>query len=143
MRGTIISAFYNSIPAALQSVVATMIKYTDNVGSSFDRSENVTPTSEKFSLASEFEIFATVTWANTYEQNYQQQYAYYKAGNSALKYQHNSTTTATHWWLRSPDNVSSDTSRWCVVRDTGLISYDAYKHRSRGFAPIFSIGSAA
>lgn len=41
-------------------------------------------------------------YANSYEQNYQAQYDYYKAGNSRVAYNHSAVSTAVWWWLRSP-----------------------------------------
>lgn len=143
MYSTIIPAFYNAVPSALQSVVATMTKYTDNTSGGSNTAAYVTQTSEKFTLASEFEIHGTRTYANSAEQNYQQQYAYYKAGNSKVKYQHNSTATICAWWGRSasknPPNIN--TAFIGTTTTGGIVTTSAWT--SRGFAPIFSIGSAA
>lgn len=137
MYSTIIPAFYNAVPSALQSVVATMIKYTDNAGSNY--SYSVTAKSENISLLSEFETFGSQKRANSAEQNYQQQYAYYKAGNSKIKYKHSSTGATCNWWIRS---VSYDPLPWCDVSLTGT-NANTHTNLSYGFAPIFSIGSAA
>ena len=51
---------------------------------------------------SEFEVFGTRSYANQYEQNYQLQYDYYKAGNTKIANNHTAVTTAVWWGLRSP-----------------------------------------
>jgi len=141
MFGTIISAFYNAVPSSLQSVVATMTKYTDNTGGGSDTAAYVTATNEQFSLPAEFEIFGARTYANSAEQNYQQQYAYYKAGNSAKKYKHSATGTDCAYWPRSPS--VSNSSAWIKVSSDGATGSSNYCNISFGFAPIFSIGTAA
>lgn len=141
MFGTIISAFYNAVPSSLQSVVATMTKWTDNTGGGSDTAAYVTAKSEQFSLAAEFEVFGARTYANSAEQNKQQQYAYYKAGNSAKKYKHSATGTDCAYWPRSPS--VSNSSAWIKVSSDGATGSSTYCNISFGFAPIFSIGTAA
>ena len=48
------------------------------------------------------EQLPNMNYANSYEQNYQAQYDYYKAGNSRVAYNHSAVSTAVWWWLRSP-----------------------------------------
>ena len=62
----------------------------------------VTATTDYLFLLAEFEVFGTRSYANSYEQNYQAQYDYYKAGNSRVAYNHSAVSTAVWWWLRSP-----------------------------------------
>jgi len=71
-------------------------------------------------LLAEFEIFGTRRYANTAEQNYQKQYAYYVAGNSKVKYRHDSTATAVYWWERSVYAANSD--GFCTVGTYGTAS---------------------
>ena len=54
----------------------------------------MTSTTDYLPLLAEFEIHGARTYANSAEQNYQQQYAYYQAGNSKVHYKHNATGTA-------------------------------------------------
>lgn len=140
MYGTIMPAFYNAVPSALQSIVATMTKYTDNTGGGSDTASHVTAVNEQFSLASEFEIFGVRAYANSAEQNHQQQYAYYKAGNSHKKYKHNSTSASCAWWYRSVA-VANATQAGYDNFSSGALPIAA--NYSLGFAPIFSIGTAA
>ncbi len=61
----------------------------------------MTSTTDYLPLLAEFEIHGARTYANSAEQNYQQQYAYYQAGNSKVHYKHNATGTAAFAWCRS------------------------------------------
>lgn len=94
--------FIGVLPSALRNVLKSVSKYTDNTGGGGGSvSSYVTRTTDYIFLLSEYEVFGTITKGNTYEANYQQQYAYYSAGNSKVKYRHNSTGSSAHWWLRS------------------------------------------
>ena len=124
-----------SVPVELQSALKTVTKYTNNNGSS-SASSAVTATTDYFFLLSEYEVFGDTTYSNNYEANYQQQYAYYSAGNSKVKYRHNSTRSAARWWLRSPR--ASNTSIFVSVYADGTVYY--YKaNNSLGFAPGFCV----
>ena len=92
-----------ALPSALRAVMKAVTKYTDNVGNDTGNVQsNVTSTQDYLFLLAEFEVFGTRNWANSYEQNYQVQYAYYQTGNSRIAYRHTSTASAVWWWLRSP-----------------------------------------
>lgn len=129
--GTIIGV----IPAALRAVLKSVTKYTNNTGQSTSSSA-VTATTDYFFLLSEYEVFGNITYSNSYEANYQQQYAYYSAGNSKVKYRHNSTWSAAIWWLRSP--YAGDSYRFVFVNTGGAVSYNN-AYRSFGFAPGFCV----
>lgn len=47
----------------------------------------------------EFEVFGKRTFANSAEQNYQQQYAYFKAGNSKIAYNSANLAEDEGYWL--------------------------------------------
>lgn len=120
-----------AIPADLRNALKSVTKYTDNTGHS-SSSGAVTATTDYFFLLSEYEVFGNITYSNSYEANYQQQYAYYSAGNSKVKYRHNSTGSAADWWLRSPYS-----SAGFVRVDTSGSASTGYAYRSLGFAPGF------
>lgn len=124
-----------AIPAELRNALKRVTKYTNNNGSS-SASSAVTATTDFFFLLSEYEVFGNITYSNTYEANYQQQYAYYSAGNSKVKYQHNSTGSAAIWWLRSPS--TGNFSRFMEVGNDGT-AYDIGARNSLGFAPGFCV----
>lgn len=129
--GTIIGV----IPAALRAVLKSVTKYTNNSGNS-SSSSAVTATTDYFFLLSEYEVFGNITYANNYEANYQQQYAYYSAGNSKVKYRHDQTGSPVIWWLRSP--IAGNSSRFVSVYFGGSVSYNNAS-RSNGFAPGFCV----
>lgn len=129
--GTIIAV----IPAALRAVLKSVTKYTNNTGNSTAASA-VTATTDYFFLLSEYEVFGSCTYANTNEASKQKQYDYYSAGNSKIKYNHSSTSTAVFWWLRSP---SASYSYYFVYVSTGGTVNDYSAYYSIGFAPGFCV----
>ena len=130
--GTIIAV----IPAALRAVLKSVTKYTDNTGGGSTAASAVTATTDYFFLLSEYEVFGSISYANSNESSKQAQYAYYSAGNSKIKYKHDGTTTAARWWLRSPA-ASISTTFVLVSADGTVNSY--YADRSLGFAPGFCV----
>lgn len=131
--GTIIAV----IPAALRAVLKSVTKYTDNTANGGGSTASyVTATTDYFFLLSEFEVFGSITYGNTNEENKQAQYAYYSAGNSKIKYKHDGTSTAAYWWLRSP---SASSSYYFVYVITGGTVDDYYAYYSLGFAPGFCV----
>lgn len=135
MRNNICSAFFNLLPTDLKNVIADCTKYTNNTGNNNDPSA-VTATQDKVWLLAEFEVFGTRSYANNYEQNYQNQYDYYKNGNSKVRYKHNGTSTACFWWLRSA--YCSISYAFCIVWTGGAATGDGARY-SYGFAPGFKI----
>lgn len=129
--GTIIAV----IPAALRAVLKSVTKYTNNTGNSTAASA-VTATTDYFFLLSEYEVFGSCTYANSSEASKQKQYDYYSAGNSKIKYNHSSTSTAVYWWLRSP-RASSSTGFVFVYTDGTVNVSGAFF--SYGFAPGFCV----
>ena len=131
--GTIIAV----IPAALRAVLKSVTKYTDNTANGGGSTASyVTATTDYFFLLSEFEVFGSINIGNTNEKNKQAQYAYYSAGNSKIKYKHNGTSTAAHWWLRSP---YASVSNYAVrVRNDGTVGSNE-ANISFGFAPGFCV----
>ena len=129
--GTIIAV----IPASLRAVLKSVTKYTNNKGYSSDASA-VTATTDYFFLLSVFEVFGSISYANSNEKNKQAQYAYYSAGNSKIKYKHNGTSTAAVWWLRSP--AARNTFNFVRVYEDGKVNSGGAFY-SYGFAPGFCV----
>lgn len=97
-----------ALPADLRAVMQPVTKYTDNTANGGGNVQTyVTATTDYLFLLAEFEVFGTRSYANSYEQNYQAQYDYYKAGNSRVAYNHSAVSTAVWWWLRSPYYTSN------------------------------------
>ena len=130
--GTIIAV----IPAALRAVIKSVTKYTDNTGKKSTAASAVTATTDYFFLLSEYEVFGSISRANSNEASKQAQYAYYSAGNSKIKYKHNGTSTAASWRLRSPSSRNS--SEFVIVNTGGTVTGD-FANYSFGFAPVFCV----
>lgn len=132
VSGTLMAA----LPSDLRAVMKPMTIYTDNTGGGSNTASYVTASVDYLPLLAEFEIFGTRSYANSAEQNYQQQYQYYKNGNSKVKYRHSSTSSTASWWERSPLYGSS--FYFCFV-DTNGAAYDSSAGYSAGLAPAFRV----
>lgn len=132
VSGTLMAA----LPSDLRAVMKPMTIYTDNTGGGSNTASYVTASVDYLPLLAEFEIFGTRSYANSAEQNYQQQYAYYSAGNSKVKYRHSATGSTALWWERSPHYASSAT--FCRVTTGGDASYVSARI-SIGLAPAFRV----
>lgn len=130
------NSFLAILPNELQAVLKQCTKYTDNTGyASGNIQSNVTATQDWAFLLSEYELFGTRTYANSYEQNYQEQYNYYAVGNNKRKFLQSSTGTVCQWNLRSPQANSS--TNFCINRSN--TSATGNGSTSFGFAPAFCV----
>lgn len=136
MRSTTLPLVKSALPSDLQAVLKTTTIYSDNTGGGSDTASYVTATQDELYLLAEFEIFGTRTWANSAEQNHQQQYAYYVAGNSKVKYRHDNTATAAVWWERSV--YATSTNSFCRVYAGGTAG-NAIADFLRGLVLAFKI----
>ena len=137
MRQTICSQFKNAIPSDLQAVLRTRTIYTDNTGGGGgNNSSNVTATSDYVYIPSEFEVQGARSYANSYEQNHQQQLAYYKNGASKIRYKSSDVSTAAWWWVRSP--YYGNSNPFCIVPTDGRPNTGS-ADRAHGFAPLITI----
>lgn len=127
--------FIGVLPAALRSVLKSVTKYTNNTGNSTAASA-VTATTDYVFLLSEYEVFGSISYANSNESSKQAQYAYYSAGNSKIKYNHSSTSSAVYWWLRSP--IAGISSHFVYVGSGGTVNYYTASY-SGGVAPGFCV----
>lgn len=128
--------FMGAIPSALRNALKSVTKYTDNTGNASTSSSAVTATTDYIFLLSEYEVFGSCSIANSNEASRQQQYAYYSAGNSKVKYRHTSTSSAAFWWLRS---AGRDISRGFAYVYTGGGVGSYYAYNSLGVAPGFCV----
>ena len=136
MRKTICSQFKNAMPSDLQAVLRTRSIYTDNTGGGTNNSSNVTATTDTVYIPSEFEVQGSRKCANSYEQNHQQQLAYYKNGASKIRYKSSDTSSAAWWWVRSPRYSHSTT--FCLVYTDGSPDYIG-AYNAFGFAPLITL----
>lgn len=125
-----------ALPSALRAVMKPMTIYTDNTAGGSDTASYVTKSVDYLPLLAEFEIFGSRSYANSAEKNYQKQYDYYKAGNSKIKYRHNSTSSTALWWERSP--YYGNSYHFCYV-DTNGYAYTSGARYSFGLAPAFRV----
>ena len=109
-----------ALPADLRAVLQKVSKYTDNVGGT-NSSDSVSATEDYLWLLSEHEVQGDTPYGNDYEKNSQQQYDYFKAGNSKIAYKHTSPGSAVWWWLRSPSDY---TGGFCGVHPYGRAHSD-------------------
>ncbi len=128
------STLLAALPSDLRAVMKSCTKYSDNTGGGSDTAGYVTSTTDYLFLLSEWEYHGARTYANSAEQNYQAQYAYYQAGNSKIKYKHNATGTAANVWCRSVG--SSNSYGFCLVYTDGS-AYGSGASYSYGVAPGF------
>lgn len=126
-----------ALPADLRAVMKAITKYTDNKGNKSTASSAVTATTDYLPLLAEFEVQGARSYANSYEQNKQKQYDYYKAGNSKVKHRHNSPGTYAEAWSLRSANCSTNSS-WTVISYEGYMNADAATG-SRGLAPAFAV----
>ena len=133
--GTIIAV----IPAALRSALKSVTKYTNNKGGSSITASDITATTDYFFLLAEKEVFGTISSGSSLEENKQEQYAYYSAGNSKIKYKHNETGDAANWWLRSPRAGGATASSAFVIVYTDGTVVNGGASYSYGFAPGFCV----
>lgn len=136
MRNTICDRFKSALPSDLQAVLRSRTIYTDNTGGGTDNSSNVTATTDYVYLPSEFEVQGAREHANSYEQKYQQQLAYYRNGASKRRYKSDNTSKASLWWVRSPFYAFDDSFCFVVAGGSSNIN-DA--NFAIGFAPLITL----
>ena len=127
-----------ALPQDLRAVMKPMNIYTCSKFGGFSPSA-IKQVPDYLPLLAEYEVFGARTKADQYEKNYQEQYAYYAAGNSWLKHRHDdSSSDAVFWWLRSPSSGSASSTLFCCVGWTGDARSEI-DYYSCGIAPIFRV----
>lgn len=132
MRKNVMPLIKAAFPTDLQAVIKQSTIFTAPNNGDIA----LTATEDDVFLLAEYEIFGSRTYASTQEPNYLKQYAYYSAGNSKVKYQHNDTSTVAVWWGRSPR--SDNSYYFCAVTATGSADYLAATS-TRGVSPCFKV----
>ena len=132
MRKNVMPLIKAAFPSDLQAVIKSSTIFTTQ-GSG---NGACTATEDEVFLLAEYEVLGSRTYASTQEPNYLKQYAYYSAGNSKVKYQHNAISTAASWWFRSPKYDSS--SLFCGANLFGGL-YATSADRSIGVSPAFKV----
>ena len=132
MRKNVMPLIKAAFPADLQAVIKTSTIYT--AAGTGDIA--CTASDDDVFLLGEYEVFGARSNATTEEPNYLKQYSYYSAGNSKVKYRHNSTGSAASWWLRSPS--SNKSTSFCRVTVGGMTNDYSVK-ASFGVSPCFKV----
>lgn len=135
IRKAVMPLIKAAFPADLQAVIKPSTIFTDNTGG-ISPATIPTATQDEVFLLAEYEIFGNHTYASMEEPNYLKQYSYYSAGNSKVKYRHNSVSTASAWWERSPDSSSS--TAFCCVYPVGSANRGT-AYTSGGVSPAFKV----
>lgn len=130
------TTFLNCLPSDLKAQMKPCVKYTDNVGGGTNVESNISSTSDFVYLLSEFEVQGSTVYANSYEKDKQSQYAYYKLGNSKIKYKYNDTSVKANVWSRSA--ISTNNYSFCIFDVNGNISSNNARY-SAGLSPCFFI----
>lgn len=107
MRTTVLPEILLTLPAELQSVIKTVVKKS----SAGNQSSDIVQTNDKLWLASEIEIFGTLTCSKSGEGS---QYPYYATSGNRVKMVSN---VAASWWERSP--YAANATSFCVVYTPG------------------------
>ena len=130
-----------ALPADLKAVMRPVSKYShNNLSGNWNKQSDVTATTDYLPLLAEFEIFGVRKNANSYEQNKQAQYDYYKAGNSPGRAKHNVTGEQCGYWTRSLCNsyTSGASEYMCNCTSAGVTGYSSPVF-SQGVAPLFVV----
>ena len=132
MRKNVMPLIKAAFPADLRAVIKPSTIFTTQ-----EKGDGAcTATEDYVFLLAEYEVFGARTNASTQEPTYLKQYAYYSAGNSKVKYNHNATSTAAFWWVRSP--TSKYSSYFCCVSTDGSANI-SNAHFSTGVSPAFKV----
>lgn len=115
-----------ALPSDLRAVMKSVTKYTDNAGdtTSFVES-NITATADYLFIPAIFEIVTEINSSvmmNIYEGAQQDQYDYFKSGNSITAYKYNDISASARWWSRSPGRSTiTDAKGFGIVIPNGYI----------------------
>lgn len=119
------NTYRNAFPSTLKILFKQFYNVTAN-GSSNVKGK----TADYFALASEKEIFGSVTYANSIAEADNTQFDYYKTSANRVK---KLGVETMQWWCRSPaTNVSGG---FCLVNKTGTSTY-SYANHNYGIAPF-------
>lgn len=123
IRKTVMKNMLGYMPTTLKNVLRTVSK----LASAGNASSTIKTSADQLFLLSEIEIngMAKVSYAGEGSQ-----YAYYKAGNSAIKMNGSSVSS---WWTRSPR--SSDSKNFALALSDGSVGYG-----SAGYSQGISFG---
>lgn len=106
-----------TLPSDFRSALRLWSRWIDAKGNYSNVEANIEETIDAITLLTEFEVQDTQSNANQYEKKHQSQMEYYRLGNSKIKYNHSSTSSAVFWKLASP--YFTNRFSFCSVRNDG------------------------
>lgn len=119
LRGTINDDLPNILPSDLVDKIKWTNKYTRSFGQEYiEDQEYAEVTNDKFFLLSDYEVFGRTYFSDYLDGNLQEQYDFFKTGNSKIAYSNNQM--AENWWLRSPVK-QQDKYYFCAVNSLGAL----------------------
>lgn len=121
-----------ALPSDFRNVLRLWTRWVDAVGNGIKSEESIEATVDAVTLLSEYEVFKSTTYSNSYEKNHQTQMSYYSAGNSKVRYKHNDTTEAVCWWECSPFGTAGFCYVWFNAKQGGVQAFN-----NMGIAPAF------
>lgn len=139
-------SFLAILPEELVSAMKPVTKhspytYKENSGGISISTDNIT--TDILSLASATEYFgpSNVTTGAIYDSSKQEQYQYYKAGNSFSHYNYASTDTLVQTWTRSKvnDEIKTASDFVAIDDDEFSIAVESGGEQCKGISPIFFI----
>ena len=136
--------FFNALPSGWQAIIGDVTKYTDNDGNHGTKNpaqtSDVTATTDKLFIPSEYEVFGQCRYSNTGEQSKQQRYEWFSStptGYAVPRYQHDLITQPAIWWLRSVRKDS--TNQYCYVGN----QYNSLDGNIEDISSYCGVGSAS
>ena len=137
IRNDYLTQFKNCIETTVRNAIGTVTKYTASLGGS---DADMVSATETLFLLSEVEIFGSQSCASNKEPNYCVQYDYYKNGNSKVRYNYASPSSAVGWWERSPCRSGSGGGYYgfCHVYAGGSAGW-SFSNGSNALAPALTI----
>lgn len=135
------NSLLSCFPYELRIKMRAITKYSNNTGGK-SGSYTISETTDYLPLMSECEIFGVTSHQTLYakENEYQEQYAYFKSGNSKIKYEHTDHSTESIYLTRTPIGYTSHSGTcWLTISASGTYNTSVNSYSSVGLAPIFKV----
>lgn len=132
------NSLMKALPTELVAVLQPVTKYTSNGSVSGQADFDIVASTDYLFLMSEKELCGATGQGTSEESSYQEQYAYYVAGNSKTRYKDSALTSYTAYWTRSPGKTSN--GRFCSMSaPAGSTCALQDANKLNGIAPCFCV----
>lgn len=121
------------LPSDLRAVMKPMYIYTNYYKNSVSK---IVGMLDYLPLLSDYEILGKTSETKADDQT---QYAYYKNGNSVVKYQYNNLTEKKAWWTRTLIEDYSNNEFFWFINSYNNDKGAGYTYTSWGVAPMFKV----